>query len=208
MAKPFLQCPHRFKNGKDHCYWSIAEKVRTHRGWVQRHLLYWGEVNDRQKAAWTKVIDVFDPARGQTRELALYRADRAVPEHAVEYGVQVRLSEFELRRPRQWGACWVGCQMWEQLQLDEFWRQRLADSREGTSWRQVLQTLTIYRLIDPGSEWRLHREWLKTARGRICWGRISAWRRRTICIGVWTSCWSIVRPCSSTCGSGGKIFSG
>ena len=163
MAKPFLQCHHRFKNGKDHCYWSIAEKVRTHRGWVQRHLLYLGEVNDSQKAAWTKVIDVFDTAQQQTRELALYPADRAVPEHAAEYGVQVRLSEFALRRPRQWGACWVGCQLWDQLRLDEFWRERLPDSREGTSWRHVLETLTIYRLIDPGSEWRLHREWFKNS---------------------------------------------
>ena len=137
--------------------------MRTHRGWVQRHLLYLGEVNDSQKAAWTKVIDVFDAAQQQTRELALYPADRAVPEHAAAYGVQVRLSEFELRRPRQWGACWVGCQLWDQLQLDEFWRERLPDSREGTSWRHVLETLTIYRLIDPGSEWRLHREWFKNS---------------------------------------------
>lgn len=163
MAKPFLQCHHRFKNGKDHCYWSIAEKVRTRRGWVQRHLLYLGEINDSQKAAWTKQVEVFDTTQQQTRELALYPADRAVPEHAAEYGVQVRLSEFELRRPRQWGACWVGCQLWEQLGLDEFWRQRLAKSREGTSWCDILQTLTIYRLIDPGSEWRLHREWFKNS---------------------------------------------
>ena len=163
MARPFLQCHHRFKNGKDHCYWSIAEKVRTHRGWVQRHLLYLGEVNDSQKAAWTKVVNVFDAAQQQTRELALYPADRAVPEHAAEYAVQVRLSEFELRRPRPWGACWVGCQLWDQLPLDEFWRERRPDSREGTSWRHVLETLTIYRLIDPGSEWRLHREWFKNS---------------------------------------------
>jgi transposase len=163
MGKPFLQCHHRFKNGKDHCYWSIAEKVRTRRGWVQRHLMYLGEINDSQKAAWTKTVDVFDATGQQAQELALYPADRAIPEHAAEYGVQVRLSEFELRRPRQWGACWVGCQLWDQLQLDEFWRERLPDSREGTSWRYVLETLTIYRLIDPGSEWRLHREWFKNS---------------------------------------------
>lgn len=163
MGKPFLQCHHRFKNGKDHCYWSIAEKVRTRRGWVQRHLMYLGEINDSQKAAWTKTVDVFDATGQQTQELALYPADCAIPEHAAEYGVQVRLSEFELRRPRQWGACWVGCQLWDQLHLDEFWRERLPDSREGTSWRYVLETLTIYRLIDPGSEWRLHREWFKNS---------------------------------------------
>jgi transposase len=162
-AKPFLHCHHRFKNGKDHCYWSIAEKVRTQRGWVQRHLLYLGEINDSQKAAWTKVTEVFDPVEGQTRPLALYPAERAVPEHASEYGVQVRLSEFALRRPRQWGACWIGCRLWAQLQLDEFWRERLPDSREGTCWRQVLATLTIYRLVDPGSEWRLHRHWFENS---------------------------------------------
>ena len=159
MAKPFLQCHHRFKNGKDHCYWSLAEKVRTARGWAQRHLLYLGEINDSQKAAWTKVTEVFDTARQQSRELALYPADRDVPDHASQYGVQVRLSEFVLRRPRQWGACWVGCRLWDQLQLTEFWRDRLPDSREGTCWRHVLETLTVYRLIDPGSEWRLHRQW-------------------------------------------------
>ena len=163
MAKPFLQCHRRFKNGKDHCYWSLAEKVRTHRGWVQRHLLYLGEINDSQKEAWTKLTEVFDTQSNLTRPLALYPAEREVPQHAAEQGVQVRLKEFELRRPRQWGACWMGCQLWDQLELEEFWRERLPDSREGTCWRHLLQTLTIYRLIDPGSEWRLHREWFKNS---------------------------------------------
>jgi transposase len=162
MAKPFLHCHRRFKNGKDHCYWSIAEKVRTHRGWTQRHVLYLGEINDSQKSAWTKVVDVFDEDQ-QKRQLALYPADRAIPDHAAGYGVQVKLSEFELKRPRQWGACWAGCQLWDQLGLDAFWRQRLPDSREGTCWRHVLQTLTVYRLIDPGSEWRLHRQWFQNS---------------------------------------------
>jgi hypothetical protein len=159
MAKAFLHCHHRFTNGPDHCSWSIAEKVRTARGWLQRHILYLGEINDSQREAWTKVTDVFDTAREQTRPLALYPADRAVPAHAGEHGVQVRLGEFVLRRPRQWGACWVGGRLWDQLPLEEFWRQRLPDSREGTCWRDVFQTLTVYRLIDPGSEWRLHRHW-------------------------------------------------
>jgi transposase len=160
MGKAFLHCHHRFKNGKDHCYWSIAEKVLIARGrWVQRHILYLGEINDSQKEAWTKVINVFDTRRQQTAELALYPAERPIPAHAIDYGVQVRLNEFELRRPRQWGGCWVGCRLWEQLQLEEFWQEHLPQSREGTNWRHVLQTLTIYRLLDPGSEWRLHRQW-------------------------------------------------
>jgi transposase len=164
MGKPYLHCHHRFKNGKDHCYWAIAEKVRTTRGrWVQRPILYLGEVNDSQRAAWTKVIEVFDTKREETIELALYPSERSIPEHAVDYGVQVRLSEFELRRPRQWGACWVACRLWEQLHMDEFWQERLPISREGTNWRHVLQTLVSYRLIDPGSEWRLHRQWFQNS---------------------------------------------
>jgi len=93
--------------------------------------------------------------------LALFPADRHLPNFAAGFGVQVRLKEMELHRPRQWGACWLACHLYEQLELDEFWAERLADSREGTCWQHILQTLVCYRLIDPGSEWRLHRQWFE-----------------------------------------------
>ena len=159
MGKPFLHAHHRFKNGKDHCYWSIVEKVRgPHDQWIQRPILYLGEINDSQKAAWIKSIEVFDTDRQAFTQLARFPLQREVPAHVTE-AVQVRLSEFSLQRPRQWGACWVACLLWQQLNLDAFWSQRLAASREGTDWKSVLQVLTIYRLLDPGSEWRLHRQW-------------------------------------------------
>jgi hypothetical protein len=91
----------------------------------------------------------------------LFPADRAVLEHAQVHGVQVRLDAMELHRPRQWGACWLACRLYEQLELDRFWARRLPDSREGTCWQHILQTLVCYRLIDPGSEWRLHRLWFE-----------------------------------------------
>jgi transposase len=72
---------------------------------------------------------------------------------------QIKLSELQLKRPRQWGVWWLACQLWDQLQLDEFWRDRLVPSRQGTRWLNVFKTLVCYRLIDPGSEWRLHRQW-------------------------------------------------
>jgi transposase len=159
MGKPFLHAHHRFKDGKDHCYWSIVEKVRTPRGdWVQRPILYLGEINDSQKAAWIKTIEVFDTDRQAFTQMALFPPTRAVPAHLAA-AVQVRLAEFSLQRPRQWGACWIGCRLWQQLNLDGFWNERLAASREGTDWKTLLQVLTIYRLLDPGSEWRLHRHW-------------------------------------------------
>ena len=93
--------------------------------------------------------------------LALFPADRPVPEHAADCGVQVRLRDFFIRRPRQWGACWLFLELWGELHLNRFWEQRLPDSREGTSWYHVLVVLCAYRLIAPGSEWRLHREWFE-----------------------------------------------
>jgi len=156
----YLKCHRRFKDGKEHRYWSIAEKRRCAGGRaVDRHVLYLGEINDSQKESWLRCIDAFDVTnRCQTR-LALFPADRPIPAHAAAQGVQVRLDEFRLRRPRQWGACWAFYRTWEELGLDHFWRERLPDSREGTSWYHVLTVLTAYRLIDPGSEWRLHRQW-------------------------------------------------
>jgi transposase len=156
----YLKCHRRFKDGKEHRYWSITEKRRVGRGRVvDPHVLYLGEINDSQREAWLKSIEAFDEQHQEQRRLALFPADRVIPDHARELGVQVRLSEMRLRRPRQWGACWAFCRLWEQLKLDEFWGERLGDSREGTSWYHVLMVLTGYRLIDPGSEWRLHREW-------------------------------------------------
>jgi hypothetical protein len=66
---------------------------------------------------------------------------------------------MRLLRPRQWGACWLGCELWQQLGLDAFWREKLPAGRQGARWDKILQILTLYRLIAPGSEWRLHRHW-------------------------------------------------
>ena len=158
----FLKCHSRVKDGKEHRYWNIVENRRCGRGkFVQRQVLYLGEINDTQRESWCRRIEVFDENRERTMALALFAADRQLPNFAAEFGVQVRLKEMELHRPRQWGACWLGCHLYEQLELDEFWAERLADSREGTCWQHILQTLVCYRLLDPGSEWRLHRQWFE-----------------------------------------------
>jgi transposase len=158
----FLRFNKRRKDGKEHRYWNIVESKRCAGGKVvQRQVLYLGEINDGQREAWSRVIEAFDEDAGRHTQLALFPADRAVPAHAQGQGVQVRLDAMELHRPRQWGACWLACQLYEQLELDRFWAHRLPDSREGTCWQHILQTLVCYRLIDPGSEWRLHRLWFE-----------------------------------------------
>jgi transposase len=156
----YLRSNRRIKDGKEHRYWNIVESKRCGGGKVvQRQVLYLGEINDSQKQAWCRVIEAFDEQSQQRTQLALFPADKELPEYAEGYGVAVRLEAMELSRPRQFGACWLACDLYEQLALDQFWKDRLPDSREGTCWRHVLQTLVCYRLIDPGSEWRLHRLW-------------------------------------------------
>jgi transposase len=155
----FLRCTLRVKDGKEHRYWSIVENRRgSSRQVIQRQVLYLGEINDSQKAAWCRCIEVFEEPGGEWRQVALFPEDRAAPELAHEV-VHVRLGELKVERPRQWGACWLSGELWQQLQLDDFWRERLGVSRGGTDWLEVLKTLVSYRLISPGSEWWLHREW-------------------------------------------------
>lgn len=158
----YLRCNRRFKDGKEHCYWNIVESKRCADGRVvQRQVLYLGEINDSQHEAWCRVIEVFDEDTRRRTQLALFPVERELPEYAKAYSVQVRLDAMQLHRPRQWGACWLAGRLYEQLGLDHFWQARLPDSREGTRWRHILQTLGVYRLLDPGSEWRLHRSWFE-----------------------------------------------
>lgn len=156
----FLRATIREKDGKEHRYFSVVENRRIGRGRVvQRHVLYLGEINSSQEIAWRKSIEVIEGTTAQPRSLALFPEDRfegLLPDESI---VRLRLSELSLRRPRQWGACWLALTLWQELDLDEFWAQRLVPSRKGTAWEQVLFVLVAYRWIEPGSEWRLHREW-------------------------------------------------
>ena len=156
----FLRSKLRRKDGKEHRYWSVVENRRVRGGRVvQRHLLHLGELNDTQRAGWVRTIEVLEGNREGRRQLALFPDDRAdVPELDCET-VQIRLGEIELHKPRQWGACWLALCLWDLLGLDEFWGSRLPVSWKGTRWRNVLKALAAYRLVDPGSEFRFHRQW-------------------------------------------------
>jgi hypothetical protein len=155
----FLRCTQRRKDGKHHRYWRLVENRRVSGGRVaQRHVLYLGEINDSQRAAWRKTIEVFEEGAPQPQTLSLFPED-AAPRIDDASIVRLRLGAVQVRRPRQWGACWLATQLYTQLGLDRFWADHLPASRKGTRWDLILQALATYRLIDPGSEWRLHREW-------------------------------------------------
>ena len=155
----FLRAHERHKDGKTHTYWSLVENRRCADGRIiQRHVLYLGALTAAQELSWEKTARRFDatPASEQTLPSLATERELQAKEAAA---IAVHLKEFRIERPRQWGACWVALRLWNFLKLSEFWAGRLPPSRECTRWLNVLMTLVIYRLIDPGSEWRLHRHW-------------------------------------------------
>jgi transposase len=155
----FLRSTNRRKDGKDHRYFSVVENRRLPGGkTAQRTVLYLGEINDQQQAAWRKTLDVFDEAEQRFTSMSLFPDDRDLPADAID-SIQVRISGLELKRPRIFGNCWLACELWRQLGLDEFWQQRLPEGRETVSWEKVLRLLAVNRLLDPGSEFRVHRHW-------------------------------------------------
>ena len=158
----FLRATTRKKDGKEHRYYSVVENKRLSGGRVlQRHVLYLGEINSSQELAWRRSIEVLDEATHGERTLALFPEDRCegvIPDESI---VRLKLAQLRLERPRQWGACWLTLKLWERLGLDEFWGERLVPSRKGTRFDQVLFVLVVYRLLSPGSEWRLHRHWFE-----------------------------------------------
>jgi len=155
----FLRSTQRKTDGKTHRYFSVVENRRLSGArTVQRTVLYLGEINDQQQGAWRKTLEVFDEDAQDYRTMCLFPDDREVPADVLG-SIQVKLSGLELRRPRTFGACWLGCELWHQLGLDEFWQQRLPEAREVVSWEKVLQLEVVNCLLDPGSEYRLHRQW-------------------------------------------------
>lgn len=155
----FLRSTNRKKDGKDHRYFSIVEnqRISTTKS-VQRTVLYLGEINDQQQASWRKTLAVFDEDKGEYTNLNLFPDDRPLPVDAVD-GIQVQLSGLELRRPRPFGDCWLASELWRQLGLSDFWGSRLGEGRESVSWEKVLRLLVVNRLLEPGSEFRVHRHW-------------------------------------------------
>ena len=155
----FLRSTTRNKDGKQHRYYSVVENRRLLSGRVaQRTVLYLGEINDSQEVAWRKTLEVIDESAKGPTTLSLFPEDREIPIDAVD-AVQVKLSSMELRRPRAFGNCWLACELWQQLEMAGFWEERLPRGREEVPWTKVLQLLVVNQLVDPGSEFRLHRQW-------------------------------------------------
>jgi len=155
----FLRYNTRKKDGKEHRYWSVVENRRLRAAHpTQRTVLYLGEINDPPQAAWRKSLEVINEINQRTEQICLFPEDRDIPPEVLN-GLQVKLSELTLQRPRVFGDCWLGCRLWDELQLGPFWRQRLPEGKVEVPWFKVLELLTVRQLVAPGSKWHLHRRW-------------------------------------------------
>ena len=162
-----LKIHRRHKDGKEHRYFSIVESRRVARQRVvHRTVVYLGEINDSQQAAWRKTLEVFDEREQEFATLSLFPDDREMAPDVD--ALQIKLGAMQLERPRAFGSCWLGCVLWRQLQLDDFWQAKLPAGREAVPWEKVLRLLVVNRLLDPGSEFRVHRQWFdQTAMGEL-----------------------------------------
>ena len=162
-----LKVHRRHKDGKEHRYFSIVESRRVARQRVvHRTVVYLGEINDTQQAAWRKTLEVFDEREREFATLSLFPDDREIAPDVD--ALQIKLGAMQLERPRAFGSCWLGCELWRQLRLDGFWQSKLPAGREAVPWEKVLRLLVVNRLLDPGSEFRVHRQWFdQTAMGEL-----------------------------------------
>jgi len=161
----YLRKNHRFKDGKDHIYWSLMEMVRTNDGPRQRLLCYLGEINNTQQKSWRKAIKVFND-EGEEEQLSLFPSNAAPDEKDV---VKIDLRTIRLERAREFGAAYTALEMWRRLGLDKFWQDKIDPEPEQYSgrmpdipWSKVATVLAVNRLCAPGSELAIEEKWFKS----------------------------------------------
>jgi transposase len=153
----FLRPNHRGKDGKDHTYWSLVETVRTADGPRQKALCYLGELNNSAQARWLRTVEVFNE-QGEARQLKLFPSDVEPPPDDPQVA-RVLLNKVRLERTRQFGACFLGLELWKRLELDRFFEQAVDGESADVPWSRVAALLAINRLCAPGSELAIEQRW-------------------------------------------------
>ena len=153
----FLRSHGRKKDGKDHTYWSLVETVRTPDGPRQKTLCYLGELNSSAQARWLTTVEVFNE-QGETQQLKLFPSHVEPPPDDPQVA-RVLLNKVRLERTRQFGACFLGLEMWKRLELDRFFEPTVDDESVDVPWSRVAALLAINRLCAPGSELAVEQRW-------------------------------------------------
>jgi len=153
----FLRPNRRRKDGKEHNYWSLVESVRTPDGPRQKLLCHLGELNGSDHARWLRTVEVFNE-QGEAQQLKLFPSH--VPSPADDPQVaRVLIDRVRLERTRQFGASYLGVELWKRLELDRFFEQAVDDDPADVPWSRVAALLAINRLCAPGSELAIEQRW-------------------------------------------------
>src|SRR5713101_2984101 len=153
----FLRPHQRSKDGKDHTYWSLVETVRTGSGPRQRTLCYLGELNGSAQARWLRTVEVFNE-QGEAQQLKLFPSHVEAPAGDPQVA-RVLVNRVRLERTRQFGACYLGLELWKRLQLDGFFEEAVDAHDADVPWSRVAAVLSINRLCAPGSELAIEERW-------------------------------------------------
>ena len=133
----FLRPNHRSKDGKEHTYWSLVESVRTPNGPRQRTLCHLGELNGSDHARWLRTVGVFNE-QGEAQQLKLFPSHIEPPADDSQVA-RVLVNKVRLERSRQFGACYLGLELWRRLALDRFFQRRwmtILPMCLGRAWRR------------------------------------------------------------------------
>jgi transposase len=153
----FLRPHQRNKDGKDHTYWSLVETVRTADGPRQRTLCYLGELNGSAQARWLKSVEVFNE-QGEAQQLKLFPSHVEPPADDPQVA-RVLVHRVRLERTRQFGAVFLGWELWKGLELNRFFEQAVDNDPADVPWSRVAAVLAINRLCAPGSELAVEERW-------------------------------------------------
>ena len=153
----FLRPNHRGKDGKEHTYWSLVESVRTPDGPRQRTLCHLGELNGSDHTRWLRTVEVFNE-QGEAQQLKLFPSQVEPPPDDPQVA-RVLVNRVRLERTRQFGACYLGLELWRRLELDRFFAQAVDDDVADVPWSRVAALLAINRLCAPGSELAIEQRW-------------------------------------------------
>jgi transposase len=153
----FLRSHQRSKDGKDHTYWSLVETVRTVDGPRQRTLCYLGELNGWAQARWLKSIEVFNE-QGEAQQLKLFPSQIEAPADDPQVA-RVLVDGVRLERTRQFGAAFLGWELWKHLELDRFFAAAVDGDGAEVPGSRVAALLAINRLCAPGSELAIEQRW-------------------------------------------------
>jgi hypothetical protein len=156
-AKMFLRPHQRSKDGKDHTYWSVVRDGADRHRSRQRTLCYLGELNGSAEARWLKSVEVFNE-QGEAQQLKLFPSHIEVPDDDPQVA-RVIVNRVRLERTRQFGACFLGWELWKHLGLDGFFEQAVDDGGAEVPWSRVAAVLAINRLCAPGSELAVEERW-------------------------------------------------